>query len=332
MRLCVLSFVALVMGCSDFACPDGQERIEGMCVTSPNDEVVDPPPKTQIVELACTNTVSTLGGFMPWELTVDPGPIVSGEPFGASFRAIARFREQFLDIAQWTIPGGVRRVKVAHLQGTVHVRTGVVDAEASDVMLELGERPPPTCRYDARGAEEGPFPLCDPVNDNLDGSNDDCTGLGGDPHPDNSCGRYLEIDVSEDCDPGGRCDELDKLHQCDRNGFCVAGPLQATLQGSSSAYVAEASGSVFFGWDDQSTGAELDQTGGPNDGTWIWPPVEDEAEPGPNSARFEVGDLEVALECTMGVDSQTPFVVMSVDLRGSPVPDYLLIRFPIQQR
>jgi hypothetical protein len=335
MRFLCLWLLALLVGCSDFECPDGEARIDGMC-PPPEGGFVNPDPKTKAIPLRCTDSItSNISRVIPWDLTVDPGPIVSGESFGAQFRAFAVFPEGFLNSAQSELPGGVSRVNLIELQATVHVRRGITGPEQSDVILDF-EPNQPTCRYDGSGnigVEAGPFPSCSKANDNPDGSNEDCTGLDGTPLPENPCGQFVDIPTSGDCAPGGVCDNLGKLtSQCDANGFCVTGPIEVELQGSLPGFRAAASGSVLFGWDDQTTGAELDQTGGPNHGTWILPPAVFSEPAGPNAMRLTVDEIQVALECTMAVLSWGPFGVVSRDSLGSPAPDHRLISFPIQER
>jgi hypothetical protein len=329
MRWLVLSSVVL-FGCSDLEnCPEGQVLVDDTCV--PCDEFCDPPPKTKTMSLACTNN-TIVGGFsfLPWDLTVDPRPIVSGEPFAANFEALARFPIYFLNAAQG-LPGGVTRANLGDIQATVHVRRGAIDP--TDVTLTLApiQR---SCRYDNDGNYIGPssFPTCS-ANDNQDGSNDDCTGLGGKPSPENPCGQFVDIPVSHDCARGGICESLgeDALRNCLRNGFCVTAPIVLALEGELDGYVAASAGHVLFGWDDASTGATIDQTSGPNDGTWYLPDAVFDEDPGPNGMRWTVGDLEIALECTMGVSSWGPLGVDSRNNLSSPAPDHTLISFPIQQ-
>jgi hypothetical protein len=310
----------------------------------------DPEPKTRTIILGCSNN-TILGGLslIPWELTVNPTAIRSGGEFAAKFEAIAIFPEYFLNVAQSDVGGGLSRVNIVEHQATDHVRRGATDQEGGDLedvplAFEL-DSIPWTCRYDGNGDAEfgaGPFPSCSEDNDNLDDSNEDCTGLGGVPHPENQCGKFKPIPISNDCTPGGVCDSLgdpfphlnlSPLELCDKNGFCVRGPVEVTLRGGvpDDYYYAAASGHVLFGWDDASTGAEIDQTSGPNDGVWILPDAVFEEPAGPNAMRFIAGDTKVALECTMAVGGWGPFGVASQEDLASPAPDHALISFPIQQ-
>jgi len=335
--------LVLLVGCSDFDCPDGQARADGMCRPDTDGSLE---PKTRTIWVSCSNNLIDVTpanvqfqSLLPWELTVDvgSGPILGGEPFGATFSAVAGFDEYFLYAAQG-IAGGVSRAELIDLRATVHVRRGVTDGE--DVTLGYAEIPW-TCRYDRNGQEEpdGDFPACSAENDKLDGSNDDCIGLGGQTDPQNVCGRFVKIPTSSDCEPGGECERrgdpwpqsISPLEQCEMNGFCVIGPVEVPLTGALDGYVAADSGHVLFGWDDVSTGARVDQSYGRNDGVWILPEAVFEDPPGPNGMRWRIGDVEVAMECTMGVGSWGPFGVRSWNNMTSPAPDHALISFPIQE-
>jgi hypothetical protein len=320
MRRLFLSLM-LLFGCSDLGTPSNGGG--------------DPPPTTKTISLACTNNAPVNPGvgwsLLPWELTVDPRPIVSGEPFAATFAAVAHFPRYFLSAAQTALPGGATRANLSHVQATVHVRRGATNAK--DVTLRLADVQR-SCRYDDSGNDIGPgsFPPCS-APDNPDGSNDDCTGLGGGSDPKNPCGQFVDLQISHDCDRGGPCESLgeDALFECLRNGFCVTAPVVVALEGELDGYVADSSGHVLFGWDDASTGAEILQDSGPDDGTWILPEAEYHTPPGPNGMRWTVRDFEIALECTMAVHGWGPYGVDSRHNLPSPAPDHTLISFPIQQ-
>jgi len=285
----------------------------------------DPEPITRPIPLRCTNNFTTVVSGLSWELTVDPGRIVSGELFGADLSAVAVFAESFIDLGQETIEGGFRRVHLVDLRGTVHVREGATASGPDPVLTP--EPIQSTCTYDDNGntgAEAGPFPACSQENDNSDGSNDECTGLDGMPLPENPCAQYVDIPTSDDCAPGGRCDTLDggsgnKNKQCMDNGFCVSGPVEMELRGSLEGYRAEASGNVLFGWDDQAAGGET------------LPPAVFEDPIGPNGMRVIAAGLPVALECTMTEGQQVPDGMGGLTQRWIPVSDTSLIRFQIQE-
>jgi hypothetical protein len=340
----LLLCLVFLFGCSDFGCPDGL-RVGGLCQPATAD--IDPEPKTRTIPLACdTSLLPQVGvgwGWWAWELTVDPiGPIRSGEKFAVEFEVNAVFPEFFVKLSQETVSGGVSRVQAIDLRATVHVRRGAEDPEPVELTFHPDEFPW-TCRYTSTGeevSEEEDFPPCSVDNDNLDGSNDDCTGLDGKPDPRNRCGQFVPIPISEDCDPGGECASVvydnphlgwSAMEMCKKNGFCVTGPVEVPLEGTSDTYVAEESGQVLFGWDDVTTGAELDQSGGPNDGTLNLQEADFDNDRAPNGMRVRARDLEIALECTMAVGGWAVFGVNSRDDRPAPAPDHMLISFPIQE-
>jgi hypothetical protein len=312
----------LLTGCSDLdSTPDASTGGTGGA------GIMDPAPTTKSITLGCTNNLSPDVSVLRWDLTVDPGPIVGGQPFGAVFSGVAVFDELLLDAAQGQMLGGYKRSNVLGTRATVHVRSGVAP-DAMDVVL-TNEPIQRTCTYDnlgRTGPDAGPFPSCSEANDNPDGSNADCTGLGSVPDPENVCGQFITIPTSNDCAPGGLCESKNKTgagSQCALNGFCVSGPLEAALEAAHEAYgyLAADSGAVLFGWDDESTGAEIDQSGGPNRGKWILPPTVLD-EPGPNSFRGTLGgNIPAALDCTMG--DGTPTALRRTE-------DSELIAFPIQ--
>jgi hypothetical protein len=121
------------------------------------------------------------------------------------------------------------------------------------------------------------------------------------------------------------CAGLGKSAQCTANGFCVTGGLPLPLQGANGTYSVAPSGQMRFGWDDASTGATVGV-----DGTWTLPAAIFTAPTGPNGLRVNAGGLSVALECTMGVDSNDPVYGVGVAGKSSPAPDALLVSFPIQ--
>jgi hypothetical protein len=303
----------------------------------------DPEAITKEILLGCSNNLEpAFHAELPWKLTVDPSRITSDETFGADFSGVAVLDEATLDAAQLSvfIPRGFKRVELEGLQATVHIREGAV---GPDVVLNIEPPIQKTCTYDENGKADpdaGPdFPTCSEENDNPDdGSNSDCTGLGGVPSPENPCGRFVTIDTSDDCDPGGECLRSGRpttADECDKNGFCVTGPVELPLEGSADFLTASLSGSVLFGWDDhkETTGAEeLEDEDDCNFGTWELPEAHPNAPMGPTAMRINIGVLPLALECVMAVPSRFEDGVMSCDPLTSPTPDHRLIAFPIQQR
>jgi hypothetical protein len=328
LRLVLNLFVPIAVvslgGCSDLG-----SCAEGECTGGGNGEAfADPPPKSRRIDLGCTTDAISDIFVLGWDLTVDPGPIVGGEAFGATFSGVLWVDEFLLDLGQTGVAGGFKRSNFLELRATVHVRDGVT-SEARDVVL-TNQPDGETCAFDTNG-DAGPtagptFPTCSPVNDSEDGSNSDCTGLGGVPDPRNPCGQFIPLPTSNDRD---RCAELDKADQWMQLGFCVTGDLEIPLEGPVGAYTAAGAGQVLFGWDDQSTDATLDDTTRPEDPMWILPTPDFNAETGPNGFRNRQGyntidnGFPIPFECTMA--SGTPGLLR-------PTPDSALISFPIQTR
>ncbi len=276
-----------------------------------------PFPETKDLTLGCTSNLTSDVGLVPFQLTVAPSVIVQGDPFTADLSGVGLIREELLDSVQWVIVGGATRVDLIDATATVHVRAG---ATGDDVPLTVVPIP-------YRCAVDGA--VCDPTNDasSVPGkrANSDCAPLG----PTNPCGRFVEIPTSDDCGPGGICAQLDggtatKVNQCATNAFCVTGPLPIPLQSALGDYVAGPATEVLFGWDDASTGATL-----AGNGTWDLPPAVFGDPIASNGIRAGIDALSVALECTMGVDSDGLYGV-GVPGQSSPTPNLLLVSFPIQ--
>jgi hypothetical protein len=265
---------------------------------------------------------------------------VADQPFAARLTGKLVIWAFQINTALTLVPGGFQQAALVEGQATVHVRRGTSGSD--DVTLKFA--PIATgCTYDRNG-DAGPaagpdpdFPPCSQDNDNDDGSNDDCTGIGGVPNPLDQCLPFVTSARSDDCDPGGACDAVDATgpgSTCELNGFCGTEDLVIQLEATTGAYIADSSGSILFGWDDQSTGATI-QEGGPNDGTWVLPPLGFNQPVGPNGLRFLLdGDAAkpFAIECTMGAFYLDPDAVPSADPVSSPMPDHRLISFPILQR
>jgi len=286
----------------------------------------DPPPRTKTILMGCANPISEItSGGIGWELTVDPGAIVSGQPFAADLKAVAIFDAFAISVAQLAFPGsgGFKDAMLVELHATVHVREG---AMGEDVLL-TPEPIPYVCEVSRTP--------CNPDND-LPGTervraNTDCQPQ----TPANPCGRFVEVPTSDDCDPGGFCESVGRTgpeSQCELNGFCVSDSLRVPLEGKRQLYEADASGTVLFGFEDResTTGATLVDDGECNDGTWTMPIPSFEDPLGPNGVRVILGVAPVALECVMGEDSRGDFGIDSCDPLSSPTENSRLIRFPIQ--
>ena len=287
----------------------------------------DPPPQTKLIGMGLVLNVAGSGepgssaGGWAWELTVDPNEILSDKLFAADLKGKAILDENFLGQGQDLIPGGFRDMLLADFQATVRVREG---ASGNPVVL-TPESIPYECRMGGAA--------CDPRNDLAPTgiqANSDCQPQS----KSNPCGRLVPIPTSEDCDPGGVCDELGHRgdgSQCAKNGFCVTGPVEVPLTGEPGAYTADPSGSVQFGFDDTlDTGFIILEEGGCNDGTWYSevPSLDDPI--GPNGMRGVAGGAPMALEFVMGEPSRLDDGIDSCDPRASPTPSSNLIKFPIQ--
>ena len=272
---------------------------------------------TLVTTVACTNSVTAETSILEWQLTVRAGLIESGEPFTATLDGVVTPGvEEVLGGIQSAQPMDLTEMNLVDLNATVHVRSG-----ASGADITLGPEPLPyQCGLDHSVS-------CDPANDlpSIPGGrrNTDCQ-----PEGDfNPCGRFIPAPISDDCTPSGTCAQLGKTGQCQLNGFCTV-DFQVPLGEALGQYTADSQGDVLFGWDDQSTGATIRESG-PNQGTWILPPAFHDDPVGPIGGRFIVGGIRLHLECTMGVDSKGEYGVDSLDFLSSPTPDSLLISFPI---
>jgi hypothetical protein len=274
--------------------------------------------------------------YFTYELTVEPGQILSGGNIGAFFEGSAEFGAEFLNQGLALLPVGFRRVAITEFQATVQVRQG---AEGEDVVLKASPIEN-TCTYNDNGMKDPdavpPFPTCLPTNDHEDGSNDDCIGLGGAPHRANRCLPYVEVEeTSDDCSAGGRCAELGQTgtdSPCELHRFCIVKGMEIALERGDGAYIADTSGSVLFGWAEPQQGIGLLQEG-PNRGAYDPSKVRrlPGQELGPNGIRALVAGIPMAFECVMGVNSRGPDGVATVDPLLSRSPDGVLISCPIQE-
>lgn len=345
MRYCFPLFLCIATlgpACAGFdACPPGQPVVDGRCTPPP-----DPCPAsiTKPILLGCvSDPVLSVGGrgepynFFTYELTVEPGPIISGEPFGAFFEGRALIGAPTLSSGLVTVARtfGVtfRRVELIDFQATVQIRQG---AQGDDVVLKTSPIPH-TCTYDDNGMTEPeaipPFPACSPENDREDGSNDDCIGLDGIPHPDNPCLPYVELSTSDDCSVGGACDLVGQAGPggpCELAGFCVTEAAEVRLERGDGAYIADPSGSVLFGWADEGFPTiEVGRNRGAYDPSELSRRSNEEV--GPNGFRVNIAAIPLPFECVMGELSRGPDGVPTVDSLTSRSPDGVLISCPIQE-
>jgi hypothetical protein len=278
--------------------------------------LLDPDPQTVPLALACTNNVLPEPRLLEWVLTVNPGPILGGAPFGAELEGELTINEGLL-FQTFSVTGrGYKRLNVLDARATVHVRGGVTASAPEDLdVLLTTEFIPASCTYDADGeigmGAGSSFPSCSLDKNGVDGANIDCTGLGGEPNSEDPCGQFVELPTEADCE---RCAEVyDRGAQCNDLGICLTGDLVIPLvsrEERPAGYLAAGSGSVLFGWDDQ---VPLEVG-----------PVDFDAEPGPIGLRVLLGGVyELALECTMIASGSAPS-------QREPAPASDLIAFDIQ--
>ena len=313
--------------CSNGVC-DGTGTGPGACqfqACDPCEDDCTQSPLTceNVLSLGCTNNVTADISILPFQLNVNPEPIVvtGGSPtsVNAVFGGIAEFSEVFLDAAQGAVPGGVTQADLVNLAATVQIRTG----GALDASITLTNPPlPTTCLIDGSS--------CDPANNlaSVPGSqpNSGCIPQG----TFNPCQALVSIPISSDCAPGGLCDSLGKLaSQCDTNGFCVTGGLPLDLADQDGSFTPAASGIVNFGYADQGTMPDGTNVPVNPDGTYALPAAVFTAPPSLNEIKVNASGLSVALVCTMAVDSGGPDGVGVPDL-SSVTPTGLLNTFSIQ--
>jgi hypothetical protein len=147
---------------------------------------------------------------------------------------------------------------------------------------------------------------CDPANDQASvpgqRGNSDCVPTGAF----NICGRAFDIPTSDDCAPGGLCDNLDggtgtKNEQCEDNGFCVISSLPLPLLGQDVEVTPDAGGGpIYLGWfDDPAVCPD------PAGSACTLPPTVFANPTGPIGLRINASGLILALECNMAVDDGT---------------------------
>lgn len=331
-----LACLAAAVGCDSSSTPGGSGGSAGTGGTGGGNG--GPDAVTQTVAVGCSNNVlATQISSLDWELTADPGPIVGGESVTVEFDGVAFFSESFLDVALSAIPG-LKAAQLQQLAATVVPRSGLT----GDGVVLSEEPIPTTC---SGGMSQGL--ACDTA--------EDCPPVGY-----FDCVQVVEFPISEDCADGGTCDMLGKLEQCNAgvpaNGFCITGPLPIPMAAASGTFTAAASGgTVLLGWDDQNTGATTDTAFGCAMGGTTCDPVNDQMDGSntdcepvgvdntcdgvevyllptavptdpvePNGLKVKVGTLEVALNCTMAIDSGLD------PTKVSPTPDADLISFDIE--
>jgi len=269
---------------------------------------------TKTISLGCTNSITTNISILDWELTIDPGaPVSASQDFTADIDGVAFFDEGFLDAGLAAVPG-LKRVALVDVAATVMPRSG-----ATGDPVVLGAEPIPfACTFDDP-VGSGNFPSCDPANDTMNGGNSDCVPPN---FATNKCLQFVDLpttDVESECQALGE----PKITQFADNGYCITGALPLPLDATSATFTADASGDMLFGWDDQNTGATVK-----TDGTYDLPAAVFTDPTTPNGLRV-IALLQVALQCTMAVDSNGPDGVGVAD-QASPTPDSALLSIPIQ--
>jgi len=293
--------------------------------------------QSEIVFVACTNSVTTAQSPFPFTLSVNNVPaIIGGQGFAADFDGIGVFPEFFLDAAQGVVPGGVSVAELVDIVSTVQIRSG-----ASGADVPLGP--------DLASLDPGPTRLCNFPPDQTCTANGDC--LGGvceDPI------NLADLPTSTECGAGGLCDSLGKTgagSQCDLNGFCVTGDLIIEFEAASGSFTADASGEVLFGWADQNVpGLVLCPAAAPActqpfmpDGCYDLPSAVFGNPTEPIGIRVNASGLFVPIQCAMAVpggicasgegcisdaDCSTPPCTETTDV-ACPTPDSDLISCPI---
>ncbi len=323
-NVCVLDVECVVDG----DCGAGEVCLDGVCIPGS----VDYPGQTANLTVGCRNNVTADISILPFDLTVDPGPISPSSAFTASLDGLAAFSEAFLDAAQAVVPGGVRSGQLIVSNGGGLAATVVVGGAATgaDVQLgpdlaSLGSR----CQLTGASCTGAPgqgdclvIPvvsnLCQtgyvniPVVEGTPNSAGGCTPPApGSPPPDCNCAPCTAIDVPP---------ATTKTAQCTANGFCVAGDLPLPLQAATGNYTAGATpgAAITYGWAQPYAIA--------GNGTITLPAAVFANAPAPVGVRVSAGGLFVALQCAGAVDSGGPDGVGVPDL-ASPTPASLLNTF-----
>ena len=259
---------------------------------------VDPLPVDKQIALGCVADVLPVPFIAQWELSVDPSPIIAMKPFLADLSGTIVVAEADLDQSLGFVGGGYKRLSVLEANATVRVHGNATDSSDVHTGKLLTLRADSfACTYDEQGnvgPHAGPFRKCEPSNDNPDGSNADCTGLAGGPHPEDHCGLFITIPTSSD---SRECEEVHgKGDDWSSLGFCVTGDLRIPLEPLArdyDRYEADEAGEVLFGLDERN-------------GEKLGVPAFD-SETGPNGFRARLrGTHPLAVECMMVGSSSSP--------------------------
>jgi hypothetical protein len=280
----------------------------------------DPDPQTKTITVGCRNNVTADVSMLPFDLTVDPGPIAGGQSVSVIYDGVANFAEAFLDAAQAAVPGGVRVAALVDLVATTQVRSGGTFPNVpltADPSTLTG-----SCDLMSDGSAidslSNPLVvLCNPANNNANGSNAACIPTGAF----NQCRYRTEVPTTTN---QTTCTNLGKASQWNLNGFCVTGDLALPLSAQASSGTAGASGQILFGWYDSAT---VCPPNFPNQGTTTCtlPAAVFSSPAAPLGIRVNASGLSVALQCNQAVDATPTGTETPVSQ-----PDSALIPFPIQ--
>jgi len=276
------------------------------------------------ISLGCGNSAPIGAQFMLGaELSVTaPAAISPSQEFDASLSGTGILPAGFLDAAQGLVLGGLKQAVLLDVKYVAQVRSGATIVGSS------GDVPGVALEPDASMYSPGltqfctypPTTICTTATED-----DDCVVA-----PCKDAVILVDIPFSEDCAPGGACDDLGKLEgatsQCALNGFCVTDGLTLPLLEVTQAYMAEASGDVLFGWADEGLDNNTFDSM-TNLYTIPKPPSGAGGDPLDQGFRVNAG-LVVLVECVMGVDEGEDPMDAENTLVGL-TPDTDLISFPI---
>lgn len=269
-------------------------------------------PQRRTIALGCTNDIVSDTSILSWDLVAAPGPVLGGQPVQIAYSGELVLPESFLDSVLGLVAGFDQAALVA-AGATVLPRDGLLDNGNTHASLgiELPMEPlPTTCNG---GAEAG-----NPCDSDMD-----CPPLGV-----FACQQIVDVPTIDGTgDACAVCNGLGppKDAQCADNGYCIApGGLKIPLGEATGSYRAEVSGLVLLGWDDQHTGSSVQA-----DGTYLLPAASFAAPWQPNGIRAILGPIQIAMQCTMAVDSNGP-VGVGVPDGASPTPDSHLLSIGIQ--
>jgi cysteine-rich repeat protein len=223
-------------------------------------------PITEVVPVACSNSSNNSIMQHDMRLIVDPvDRVEAGSSFGVEVSGEAVISEFWLDAVQNVVVGGAPEIVVDTLSYKVSPRSG---ATGPGVFLGLGQP-----YADGTCSDSPTGPSCT--------TESDCGG--------STCKAVLQVPISNSF---SLCDSLNKGTQWASNGFCVTGDLRVPLETKTASFVADAAGSVLFGWEEGA------------------PPIPPAA---PTQSWIAAGVLTVESECYMGTENagQTALVPLA---------------------